>query len=700
MEVGLYTINDFIVKKAEDLFTDREEPRKAFWDVYESMQPNNVMAMGYYGVGGIGKSTLLKKIAAEIDEKNPKRKGLDYIIYNFEQYTSKEAFLFRLSRELCLRIKGLSFPVFDAAIEKICREGNRDIEKLKEETAKSLIDNPMIDLALSIAGDFVPGVGSAAKAINGIVSLKKKLESHLDENGSDIAIYNLIKSQDNKTLVNEYLHQFFIYDAGKYMLNRETPLVIFLDAYECYMDELNDAELTVGKDNWIHSNYGRLVEIPNVLWVVAGRERINWKEDILPKENLHLMGNLSDIDTVQYFSKSGIIDSELREQLCELCHGTPVYMDICVRTYNEIIKKNRKPVINDFGKDTSELAQRYLGYMDKPTRRLLELISWLPNVWTLKMVENVANKVEYNSYLPELNTILKLSLVEIDGAKYKLHEICRIAAREVCDNKERIQYAIAEYIKEELSNKKCEDDAWSMLSWVFEFLDSSQYLIFEEDDFHLFINKLEIIGTFELHKRCALSKKMYDYFMKTNCSSKLLVHCANVRIKDLLAIGHLSSGYELATSNYNRALNNLPEESNERLEAMMQYARAMSCKDECFEAKKIVEHCYEIRKRVLGEENLDTLQSLFVLASLYRRLGDCETAKLLHEKCYEIKKNVLGEANLSTKASFQMKQLLMATSKNSNSNQKKRKSIYELNKINDKQMDYVDDADDDYYEYK
>jgi len=60
----------------------------------------------------------------------------------------------------------------------------------------------------------------------------------------------------------------------------------------------------------------------------------------------------------------------------------------------------------------------------------------------------------------------------------------------------------------------------------------------------------------------------------------------------------------------------------------------------------------------------------------------------------------LGEANLSTKASFQMKQLLMATSKNSNSNQKKRKSIYELNKINDKQMDYVDDADDDYYEYK
>ncbi|MBR5597086.1 MAG: ATP-binding protein [Lachnospiraceae bacterium] len=650
LQPELYTIEDFNTKKAEDLFTDREEPRKAFWDVYDAMIPGSVSAIGFYGVGGIGKSTLVKKIGEEIDERVEESNGLDHMSYNFEEYTTKEALLFRLSREMCLRIKGLSFPIFDAAISKICSEGTRDFEKIKEETAKSLIENPIVDVALSIVGEFVPGVGSAAKVIDGIVSLNNKVKHQKEESGREANLYKLINGLDCKTLVNEYLHQFFVYDVGKHMIKRTRPFVIFLDGYERYIDDLSEGELSVGKDNWIHANFRRLVEIPNTLWVVAGREKIKWKEDIMPKENLHLMGNLSDKDAIQYFAKAGITDHRLCEQLYELSHGTPVYMDICVRTYEEIIKKNCRPDIECFGKDTSELAQRYLRYMDKPTRRLMELISWLPSVWTVKMVENIANKVEYNSYLPELSVILKLSLVEAEGARYKLHETCRVVARSVCENIEKIQKAVLEFIKDEIFNDESEEEQWSMLSWLFEILEVTNQFVFSDEELSEFLDELEYIREYEgdYHKNAILSKKIYDYFMKNPCSHIIRVRCACVYIYDLLEMGQYQSAQDLATSIYEYAMEYLPKESNVTLRAMSMYSMVFYYNGEYQKAKDIMEQCYEIRKRVLGEEDPDTLYCLNNLAIDYSQLGDYHTAKRLNEECYEISKRVLGEEDPDT----------------------------------------------------
>ena len=65
--------------KATKQFTDREEPRKVFWNNYENMiqnMKNNtpIKVISYYGFGGIGKSSLLLKLNEEIEEKAPKTK--------------------------------------------------------------------------------------------------------------------------------------------------------------------------------------------------------------------------------------------------------------------------------------------------------------------------------------------------------------------------------------------------------------------------------------------------------------------------------------------------------------------------------------------------------------------------------------------------------------------------------------------------
>src|SRR5690625_2519244 len=72
--------------KATKQFTDREEPRKVFWEKYNQMlnnmenNKNPIQVISYYGFGGIGKSSLLHKINEELDEQasNSKIEFIDF----------------------------------------------------------------------------------------------------------------------------------------------------------------------------------------------------------------------------------------------------------------------------------------------------------------------------------------------------------------------------------------------------------------------------------------------------------------------------------------------------------------------------------------------------------------------------------------------------------------------------------------------
>ena len=75
--------------KAIKEFTDREEPRKVFWDKYNKIAnemnvANPIQVISYYGVGGIGKSSLLHKLNDELEEKAPNSK-IEFL--DFERLT-------------------------------------------------------------------------------------------------------------------------------------------------------------------------------------------------------------------------------------------------------------------------------------------------------------------------------------------------------------------------------------------------------------------------------------------------------------------------------------------------------------------------------------------------------------------------------------------------------------------------------------
>ena len=58
--------DSLLFSNEKEIFADRVEPRKAFWSAYYSVDKDDIRVINYYGVGGIGKTTLLKKIAEEV----------------------------------------------------------------------------------------------------------------------------------------------------------------------------------------------------------------------------------------------------------------------------------------------------------------------------------------------------------------------------------------------------------------------------------------------------------------------------------------------------------------------------------------------------------------------------------------------------------------------------------------------------------
>ena len=80
-------------KSAEEMFTDREEPRAAFWEIYNNIQRGEYEIIHYYGIGGIGKTTLLKQIQLEISKKFNDTNKMS-IYYNYEKKAMIDSLLY------------------------------------------------------------------------------------------------------------------------------------------------------------------------------------------------------------------------------------------------------------------------------------------------------------------------------------------------------------------------------------------------------------------------------------------------------------------------------------------------------------------------------------------------------------------------------------------------------------------------------
>jgi hypothetical protein len=335
--------------QANRIFTDREEPRKAFWNAYSTFKEglgagNDIKILSYYGIGGIGKSKLLVKLQHELDEKIGKPK---YTAINLEHIKTPRSVLEAIRNNLSHKFN-FKFPVFDLAVYIYARKIG---ENVTDQEIKTIISkSPILEDVFGILGD-LPVIGMGAKLVSladkGVAAIRTIISSRRIE----------ITEIENETpdLILNKLPYYFAGDLSDNLKNTTEPLVIFFDTYEALVNELSGTGDPLKNDEWLRNDiYGLVTNTANVLWVIAGRERIKWSQFNKEWEEAieqHRLGDLSEADSDFFLKEAGISDALLRNSIYQLTNGTPVYLDLCVENYYMILSKGYLPNIQDIGKN-------------------------------------------------------------------------------------------------------------------------------------------------------------------------------------------------------------------------------------------------------------------------------------------------------------------------------------------------------------
>lgn len=442
------------LQRAVKIFTDRVEPRNAFWNAYEeykkTMNDENAEAkvISYYGMGGIGKSRLLTQLKEELESRRESYcVKVDLAVYNgmhdglryIQQVLRKYRFSFPLYAAGVIRRAKL-----EQNVEKI------DIDRFRSylgETADDFFDMVQPWIGWMPVFEYIPKVARSvtkvANCLNAIIDERKYAEDIREIQGiTDIA------------KLDQLLPVLLGKDIGHNMAVKKEPLVIFFDTYEKLVDELANIESVYTKDDWLKGDDGLISNTPNTLWVIAGREKLKWAENDSDWENnleQHLMESLSESDATEYLVAAGI-PVMLQHDLYELAHGVPLLLDLSVDTYYRIQERGEEPTIDKFGHDEQTIVERYIRYMDSFQKKIMYKMAFLRkwptnDIRIFKHEDGAFDPIQFSSL--EQSSCIN----EVDGMSI-LHEVVGETLRKVCSPtlKEQLCGDLLAYFKENLSN--------------------------------------------------------------------------------------------------------------------------------------------------------------------------------------------------------------------------------------------------------
>ena len=413
--------------KATKEFTDREEPRKVFWDKYTKMsnemnEANPIQVISYYGFGGIGKSSLLHKLNEELKEKAPNSKT-EFL--DFERLTELNNNLLDILKVIRQDLKErykFSFPIFD--LVTYVYETKMGKTATKPELNSIFDDNKELGFLKDVISD-IPLIGTFAKVIYYADTGKNLIQERLKNHKLRQRLLEIENSSAEE--IKEHLAYYFSIDLKENLKKETVPFVFFIDTYEKLVNELTQVGDVLKNDLWLRSDEGLICRVPNVLWVIAGREKLKWQDMDESWEGTleqHLLGTLSYTDASHFLKVAGIVNEELIHQIYNLTHGTPIYLDMCVDTFVKVKEKGNEPTINDFGEDTTSLIKRFLIYMNDTERDFTTMLAFVGE-WTDDTISEISIKM-LGFFSPALyHKIKDFSFITSENGKYKMHETVR-----------------------------------------------------------------------------------------------------------------------------------------------------------------------------------------------------------------------------------------------------------------------------------
>jgi tetratricopeptide (TPR) repeat protein len=424
-----HTPRSQVTTTAGSQFTDRVDFITAFHTAISAPRPPHRVLV-YYGVGGIGKTTLRKELARQFTEEEPG--GLWYTIdFVMPSLRGPEAALAALVWGLThdqdgnWRRGGPAFAAFELAyatyLQKV--EPHKPIKEYRD--VPLFDDNSLLFQTASTIWDMASTSVSVLKLVNRV---RKELKDYFTKQQYE-ELADLIHLEPKQIL--EQLPYFFAVDLLAWLhrtrkggRTERGPVVICLDTYEALWEKRTEGtEFLI--DDWVRE---LIANLPEVLWVICGREKLRWDErdpEWAEALDQHIIGRMADADVRLFLTRRGVTDPAVQEQIRLASEGVPFYLDLSVNTYEEI-QRTREPRPEDFTPVRSELMDRFLHYLSQPetvTLRILSTARW----WDEELFDHLIRDFQTAYSSAGFTDLMRFSFIQPGGipGAFTMHQLMR-----------------------------------------------------------------------------------------------------------------------------------------------------------------------------------------------------------------------------------------------------------------------------------
>ncbi|MBR5868879.1 MAG: tetratricopeptide repeat protein [Clostridia bacterium] len=679
--------------RAARVFTDREEPRKSFWKKYNQAaeelagEESNVRVLTYYGIGGIGKSSLLRKLMSEMDEQIQSPR---YLYFDFNIYQESRAVLDKIKNKLEDDYK-YHFPLFDLGNYVYAKKIGEKADSLE---VKQLTErSPVLSFMTSVAGN-LPIVGIATQVLSLADQGIAMIRTHLKQHSRELAQIEYMEAEE----LYNYLPYLFAEDMASNLEKEKVPMVFFLDTYERVVNELSQVGEPLKNDEWIRGEDGLVQNIPGVLWVIAGREKLKWEKfdpDWSEALEQHILGSLSIADSDQFLTNAGVGGAELRSSLYKLTGGTPVYLDLCVDQFLRITARGEVPTIDMFGSNTYDLIERFARYMGEGQKDLIFMLSCL-KLWSDELIADIAGKILPNFSLTTYEKAKEFSfIVQSDNGYYNIHQTVGEVLMGDCPKvlKERVAESLIERFQGEIDERSFFSHSYVtamhyvMQAGLMKYPGDEDFREFYEKHLRSALMGLARAGRFDqaeglfdaLRERgkkspesriralsmmdeaqldflrgrydpeATLAMKAYELYAKLLGEDHLDTIRALSGVADILTEApDKTRALEIDRKVWEKRKAILGDDHPDTLDAMGKVSASLSIAGDDWSALTLKEEVLEKRRAVYGEEHPETIKAMGNLATTLSTLGYYQDALELKEKVLELRRRLFGEEHLST----------------------------------------------------
>ena len=392
-------------------FINREEHMDIFYRLVESQPPYHKNVIMYYGIGGIGKSSLVRNLKCYAEEHSIQYASVDFD--DPENLSPYKALI-----ELRNKISTL-FPHFDIAVTLYFIKKNPEFL-----STDSGLPNKMSRNALALLHS-----SSSITSHNATSGLIEKIYSKFNkELGLDDKARELLRDLEecSATDIERRLPDFFALDLYRHMKMYEiNSFILFFDTYELLWKDKRGTENKLQTDEWIRTLAEKL---ENVIFVLSGREKLQWEADITWKDKItHVALDVLPFEYARQFLNICKIESEeVQNNIIKASQGHPYYLDLCVDTYYKLRNANKSIQPNLFIGGFAQIQERFFRSLADNEINMLRVLS-VPRFYDSSIFDELSKQFQTGYSILNIETFNAFSFIkhDIPGTKYIIHTLMR-----------------------------------------------------------------------------------------------------------------------------------------------------------------------------------------------------------------------------------------------------------------------------------